>query len=166
MNRSRENLPVTISADWHSPIISATIYLRAERRGSIIADVIRHRLIVKTELIPFELEPNGPTFLRCWNIAKIKADQNTLHAILGTPHYIESDPRATAGGIENHWTFLSSDELPAFFRLRVPYEQVDFCLSRATISENEKSWLCSLFEGIEIGFYDEPWDETRHPNGA
>ena len=40
MNRSRENLPVTISADWHSPIISATIYLRVARRGSIIADVI------------------------------------------------------------------------------------------------------------------------------
>ena len=41
MNRSRENLSVTISADWHSPIISATIYLRVARRGSIIADVIR-----------------------------------------------------------------------------------------------------------------------------
>ena len=40
MNRSRENLPVTISADWHSPIISATIYLRVARRGSIIAAVI------------------------------------------------------------------------------------------------------------------------------
>ena len=40
MNRSRENLPVTISADWHSPIISATIYLRVAGRGSIIADVI------------------------------------------------------------------------------------------------------------------------------
>ena len=40
MNRSHENLPVTISADWHSPIISATIYLRVARRGSIIADVI------------------------------------------------------------------------------------------------------------------------------
>ena len=40
MNRSRENLPVTISADWRSPIISATIYLRVARRGSIIADVI------------------------------------------------------------------------------------------------------------------------------
>ena len=41
MNRSRENLPDTISADWHSPIISATIYLRVARRGSIIAAVIR-----------------------------------------------------------------------------------------------------------------------------
>ena len=40
MNRSRENLPVTISADWHSPIISATIYLPVARRGSIIADVM------------------------------------------------------------------------------------------------------------------------------
>ena len=40
MNRSRENLAVTISADWHSPIISATIYLRVAHRGSIIADVI------------------------------------------------------------------------------------------------------------------------------
>ena len=40
MNRSRENLAVAISADWHSPIISATIYLRVARRGSIIADVI------------------------------------------------------------------------------------------------------------------------------
>ena len=40
MNRRRENLPITISADWRSPIISATIYLRAARRGSIIADVI------------------------------------------------------------------------------------------------------------------------------
>ena len=40
MNRSRENLPVAISADWHSPIISATIYLRVARRGSIIAAVI------------------------------------------------------------------------------------------------------------------------------
>ena len=40
MNRSRENLPDTISADWQSPIISTTIYLRVARRGSIIADVI------------------------------------------------------------------------------------------------------------------------------
>ena len=31
MNRSRENLPVTIFADWHSPIISATIYLKGRR---------------------------------------------------------------------------------------------------------------------------------------
>ena len=46
MNRSRENLVVTISADWHSPIISAaTIYLRVARRGSIIADVIPLGLI-------------------------------------------------------------------------------------------------------------------------
>ena len=44
MNRSRENLPDTISADWHSPIISATIYLRVARRGSIIADVITLKL--------------------------------------------------------------------------------------------------------------------------
>ena len=47
MNRSRENLPVTISADWHSPIISATIYLRVAGRGSIIADVIRQRTAMK-----------------------------------------------------------------------------------------------------------------------
>ena len=40
MKRSHENLAVTISADWRSPIISATIYLRVARRGSIIADVI------------------------------------------------------------------------------------------------------------------------------
>ena len=40
MNRSRENLAVTISADWRSPIVSATIYLRVARRGSINADVI------------------------------------------------------------------------------------------------------------------------------
>ena len=40
MNRSRENLPVTISADWHSPIVSATIYLRVARCGSIIAEVM------------------------------------------------------------------------------------------------------------------------------
>ena len=40
MNRSRENLAVTISADWRSPIVSATIYLRVAGRGSIIADVI------------------------------------------------------------------------------------------------------------------------------
>ena len=39
------NLAVTISADWHSPIISATIYLRVARRGSIIADVIRLQLM-------------------------------------------------------------------------------------------------------------------------
>ena len=44
MNRSRENLPDAISADWHSPIISATIYLRVARRGSINADVITLKL--------------------------------------------------------------------------------------------------------------------------
>ena len=121
---------------------------------------------MKTVLIPFELDPDGQACLPYWSIAQIKIDQNTVHEILGTPHYVENDSRATAGGIENHWTFLSSDELPAFFRLRVPYEQMDFCLTRDTISEDEKSWLGSLFDGIEIGYHDVPWDENRHPDDA
>ena len=58
MNRSRENLAVTISADWHSPIISATIYLRVARRGSIIADVIRLENWAKIHLG----EPNANWF--------------------------------------------------------------------------------------------------------
>ena len=58
MNRSRENLPVTISADWHSPIISATIYLRAARRGSIIADVIKLSCIQNSPGV-FSTEPIG-----------------------------------------------------------------------------------------------------------
>ena len=40
MNRSRENLPVTISADWLCQLYPLRSYLRVARRGSIIADVI------------------------------------------------------------------------------------------------------------------------------
>ena len=41
MNRSRENLPVTISADWLCQLYPLRSYLRVARRGSIIADVIK-----------------------------------------------------------------------------------------------------------------------------
>ena len=122
--------------------------------------------MTKTELIRFELDLEGPAFLPCWNIAQIRIGQTTARTILGSPHYVEKDSRATAGGTEDHWTYMASDKQPAFFRLRVPYEQMDICFTHDTITSLEKTWLQSLFGGVEIQYHDEPWDENAHPENA
>ena len=105
----------------------------------------------------------GDSGMPCWNIAGFKISQVDARKILGTPHYVENDPRATAGGIEDHWSFLTCDHSPVFFRMRVPYEQMDICLTSNKLSSTEKSWIDSLFRQIDIQYYDEPWDENAPP---
>lgn len=95
-----------------------------------------------------------------WNIAQVKISQTEARSILGSPHYIENDPRATAGGVEDHWTYLSCDGLPVFFRMRVPYELMDICLTRSSLTQAETSWLQSLFEIQTICYLDEPLAEN------
>ena len=76
MNRSRENLPDTISADCHSPIISATIYLRVARRGSIIADVITPKTM--KSLFTLLIVVVAITLIGC------NPDHNSMHSNAGS----------------------------------------------------------------------------------
>ena len=114
-------------------------------------------------LTKFEITDDAPA-LPCWNIAKISIDPNAAQYVLGTPRYVETNSLATAGGTEDHWAFLSFDEIPVFFRLRVPYNSLDICLTDKSISSRDTNWLAGLFRDHTIEYYAEPWDENRHPN--
>ena len=115
------------------------------------------------KLTPF-IPAAGQPILPCWNVANIRISQTDARQILGQPHYVEDDSRATSGGTEDHWTYLSCDLSPVFFRLRVPYQMMDICLTCDIPSSNEKSWLGSLFGQIAIRYYDDPWDENVSPD--
>lgn len=40
-----------------------------------------------------------------WGVATITVTRDTLRAMLGDPHYIETDPFRTCGGEEDCWAF-------------------------------------------------------------
>ncbi|PHS10127.1 MAG: hypothetical protein COA78_11525 [Blastopirellula sp.] len=114
-------------------------------------------------LTKFELHENAEP-LACWNIATIAIKQANAREILGQPHYIETDPQRTAGGTEDHWSFYSPKGIPAFFRMRVPYGTMDFCLTQQPIHVDDEKWLTELFYGFQIEIFANPIDENRHPN--
>ena len=121
---------------------------------------------METKLIPFVVAPDNPGHLPCWNFGRININQIDALKILGTPHYVENDSRAIAGGSEEHWSFLTCEKLPVFFRLRIPYEHMDLCLTRDVITTAEKTWLEAMFKEIKIQYYESPWDENTPSENA
>ena len=113
---------------------------------------------MKAQLIQFSLD--GPyTDLPCWRLATIQITQAKARAILDDPPFIESDPRATAGGTEDQWIYLAPDRLPAFFRLRVPYDTMDLCSTSPEFPPDSWKWLEALFGDYEIQRLDPPYNE-------
>lgn len=109
-------------------------------------------------LIKFEVDDLAYD-LPTWRLASIQITQPKAQAILGHPHFVESDPRATAGGTEDHWTFLTPNQLAAFFRLRVPYDTMDLCSNSPQFPIDSWEWVASLFQGYEIQRLVPPWNE-------
>ena len=46
-----------------------------------------------------------PLELPIWGLASLKISRLELHAMLGEPHYIETDPLRTCGGNQDAWAF-------------------------------------------------------------
>jgi hypothetical protein len=64
-----------------------------------------------------------PVDLPIWALVSLKITRRELHAMLGEPHYIETDPRRTCGGEQDVWAFkLSSGQ-----RLLVVLDPVAGC---------------------------------------
>src|SRR5690349_18893720 len=46
-----------------------------------------------------------PVALPIWGLASLKATRSQLRALLGEPHFVETDPRRTCGGEEDGWAY-------------------------------------------------------------
>jgi hypothetical protein len=52
-----------------------------------------------------------PVELPIWGLVGFKATRAEMRAMLGPPHYVETDPRRTCGGEEDVWAYkLSSGQ--------------------------------------------------------
>ncbi len=47
-----------------------------------------------------------PVELPLWALANLKAPRAEMRALLGDPHYVETDPRRTCGGEEDCWAYV------------------------------------------------------------
>ena len=102
--------------------------------------------------------------LPCWNLGIVEIDELDARGILGEPHDIETDPRATAGGTEDLWTF-EIDKFPVvFLRLRVPYSQMDVHVLSKRIPRNIWSVFLELFPTHTNRRRERAFDEMRHPD--
>lgn len=46
-----------------------------------------------------------PVELPIWGVISLKITRPELHAILGDPHFVETDPTRTCGGEEDAWAY-------------------------------------------------------------
>jgi len=100
----------------------------------------------------------------CWNLGTIEIEQASARALLGEPHFIETNTYATAGGTEDHWTF-QSEMLPIIFiRLRVPYSQMDVHVAAIKIPNGIWDVFTELFPNHTQHRHERPFDEMRHPD--
>ncbi|MDB2687773.1 hypothetical protein N9Y42_11240, partial [Mariniblastus sp.] len=104
------------------------------------------------------------TGLPCWNLGSIEIDQSDARELLGHPHFVETDSRATAGGTEDHWTFQLDDFPVIFLRLRVPYSQMDVHVVSNEIPDESWGVFSRLFPDRADRRLDRPFDEMRHPD--
>jgi hypothetical protein len=49
-----------------------------------------------------------PVALPLWALASLRIARQELRALLGEPHYVETDPRRTCGGEEDGWAYVFS----------------------------------------------------------
>jgi hypothetical protein len=47
-----------------------------------------------------------PVDLPIWGLASLKITRQQLQALLGAPHFTETDPRRTCGGEEDGWAYV------------------------------------------------------------
>jgi len=60
-----------------------------------------------------------PVDLPIWALVSYKATRAELRALLGPPHYIETDPRRTCGGEQDAWAYKLSSGQRVFVLLDV-----------------------------------------------
>jgi hypothetical protein len=48
-----------------------------------------------------------------WGVVSLKISRSEMRALLGAPHFVETDPRCTCGGEEDAWAFV----LPSAHRI-------------------------------------------------
>ncbi len=53
-----------------------------------------------------EMQPLAmPVDLPIWGLVSYKVTRSELRAMLGPPHYVETDPRCTCGGEQDSWAY-------------------------------------------------------------
>ncbi len=109
---------------------------------------------------PSESERDEP----CWNLGSIEINQDDARSILGEPHFIETNPNATAGGTEDLWTFKPQAQPVVFFRLRVPYSRMDVHVTGEEIPNEIWGLFSEVFPGYPQHPLPNPFDEMRHPD--
>lgn len=98
-----------------------------------------------------------------WNVGGMSITSSKTKSLLGQPSYVETDPRATAGGTEEHWTILFSSSLSIFLRHRNPYDQLDVCIVARRIPADFREIIAKVIPGYKFKPVERPFDETRHP---
>ena len=64
-----------------------------------------------------------PSPFEPWLVACLTITHDDAVAVLSDPHYIETDPRRTAGGAEDHWAFSFPCGTKVGIVLGVPYDE-------------------------------------------
>jgi len=65
-----------------------------------------------------------PLSLPLWELAFLRATRPQMHALLGEPHFVETDSTRTAGGEEDAWAYLLPSGQRVLVILAVPYGRV------------------------------------------
>lgn len=65
-----------------------------------------------------------PLSLPLWELASLESSRPHMHALLGEPHFVETDSTRTVGGEEDAWAYLLSSGQRVLIILEVPYHRV------------------------------------------
>lgn len=65
-----------------------------------------------------------PLSLPLWELASLESSRPQMHALLGEPHFVETDSTRTAGGEEDAWAYLLPSGQRVLIILQVPYRRV------------------------------------------
>jgi hypothetical protein len=82
-------------------------------------------------MIPLSL----PLSLPLWELAAFQATRPEMRALLGAPHFIETDSTRTAGGEEDSWAFLLPSGQRILIILEVPYSNVQIIADPPEITQ-------------------------------
>ena len=100
----------------------------------------------------------------CWNLGEVAITQLEAQEILGKPHYVELEQYRTAGGTEDHWTFLMPPDMPVFFLLAVPYNQLYVHIVTEIIPDAIWTFISETFPGAQIfQRFENPFNEMTTP---
>jgi hypothetical protein len=62
-----------------------------------------------------------PLSLPLWELASLEASRPQMRALLGEPHFVETDSTRTAGGEEDGWAYILPSGQRVLIILGVPY---------------------------------------------